>query len=157
MSARLVDTTSPTWPASGEGPGQSQQVVHWAAPNSPQTDVFDVPLLGTRIGFSPVELLQIGRSVAGDSCVFSLGATLVQSADCNWDIGIRRMDINRVGAPDSAQIVTAGLLEITDTTLPVKRDRLPGRVELGLAPSDESSVSSANETDIFAYPRWSSS
>lgn len=99
----------------------------------------------------------MGHSADGDSRVFSLGATLVQSADYYWNIGIRHMDINRVGAPDAAHTVSASLLKITDITLSVKREFSFGRLAFGLALSDESSTVAGGGTETSAYLKWSSS
>ena len=97
-----------------------------------------------------------GHSADGDSRVFSLGATLVQSADYYWNIRARHMEINRVGLVENSHTISADATDISDITMSLSRKLAIGRIELSIALAEVSSGLADDGTETSAFFRWSS-
>ena len=99
----------------------------------------------------------IGHSIDGDGLSYSFGSTLVQSAGHSWNVLLRTMQINRVGAPNPRHTLSATPQDIVDIQISHDRMTAFGTFKLGLGHSrveDDVSATTSNETSAFI--QWSS-
>ena len=98
----------------------------------------------------------IGYSMDGDGMCYSLGSTLVQSAGHSWNILLRYMEINRVGAPNSCHSIPATPQELIDIQLNHNRDTAIGRFDIGPGHSHLDDTETDSSTDeVTAFIQWS--
>ena len=74
----------------------------------------------------------LGYAMDGDGLSYSLGSTLVQSAGHSWNILLRYMEINRVGAPIQRHTISPTPQEQIDILLTHTGETSVGRFDLGL-------------------------
>ena len=99
----------------------------------------------------------IGHPGDGDTLSYSFGSTLVQSAGHTWNISLRFMEINRIGAPDPRHTLSPTRQDMTDIQLSHVRATRFGRFYAGLGYYNvEDEFSSASESDVSAFLQWSS-
>jgi len=99
----------------------------------------------------------LGHSGDGDTLSYSLGSTLVQTAGHSWNVSLRFMEINRLGAPNSRHTLTPTPQELLDVQISHDRQTRFGRFYAGLGYSqldDEASASSSS--DVTGFVQWSS-
>jgi hypothetical protein len=81
----------------------------------------------------------IGHALDNDGRMLSLGALLVRPSGDSWDLLLRRVEVNRVGAvPDTAHSLSAGPVEVEDLQVRYARGRLRagvGYITSGIAAS----------------------
>ncbi len=99
----------------------------------------------------------MGHSIDGDGLSYSLGSTLVQSSGHSWNVLLRYMEINQIGAPDPGHSISATPQDIAD--IQISHDRITnfGTFKLGLGYSrldDAVTAEVSNETSAFI--QWSS-
>jgi hypothetical protein len=99
----------------------------------------------------------IGHSIDGDGLSYSLGSTLVQSTGHSWNVLLRYMELNRVGAPNPRHTLSATPQDLTD--LQISHDRITpiGTFKFGLGYSrweDRAKTSTSDEASVFM--QWSS-
>jgi hypothetical protein len=99
----------------------------------------------------------LGHGMDGDGLSYSIGSTLVQSAGQSWNIVIRHMEINRVGAPDSRHTLAATPRDVTDIQLSYARALPSGRIHAGVGTSRSDDELSGNDSsDVTGFIQWSS-
>ena len=99
----------------------------------------------------------IGFSGDGDTLSYSIGSTLVQSAGHSWNISLRHMEINRIGAPDIQHSLTPTPQELTDLQVTHERHTRFGRFHVGLGYSRlKDKVSTTSSSDVTGFVQWSS-
>ncbi len=99
----------------------------------------------------------IGHGADGDSLSYSLASTLVQSAGHTWNVSLRHMEINRIGAPDSRHTLTPTPQELTDLQVSHERHTRFGRFHAGLGYSRlKDELSSTSNSDMTGFIQWSS-
>ena len=99
----------------------------------------------------------IGHGMDGDGLSYAFGSTLLQSAGHVWNVSLRYMELNRVGAPDARHTLTATPQELMDVQLSHERTTRFGRFHVGVGYSrldDEATGESSSEAHGFV--RWSS-
>jgi hypothetical protein len=81
----------------------------------------------------------IGHALDNDGRMLSVGALLVRPSGDSWDLLLRRVEANRVGAvPDTAHSLSAGPVEVEDLQVRYARGRLRagvGYITSGIAAS----------------------
>ena len=99
----------------------------------------------------------LGHASDGDGLSYSLGSTLVQSSGHSWNILIRYMEINRVGAPNPRHTLSATPQEVSDIQISHSRITQFGtfRIGLGLSQTDDA-ASASTSSDSSAFLQWSS-
>jgi len=99
----------------------------------------------------------LGHSGDGDTLSYSIGSTLVQSAGHSWNISLRYMEINRIGAPDSRHTLTPTPQELTDLQISHERHTKYGRFYVGLGYNRlKDEVSGTSTSDVAGFIQWSS-
>ncbi len=96
----------------------------------------------------------LGFSGDGDTLSFSMGSTLVQSAGHSWNISLRYMEINRIGAPNPRHTLTPTPQELVDLQISHERHTRYGRFHVGLGYGwleDE-----VTDSDVAGFIRWTS-
>ena len=97
----------------------------------------------------------LGNAMDGDGLSYSLGSTLVQSAGHSWNILLRYMEINRVGAPNPRHSISATPQELTDILLTHTRETAIGRFDFGLGFSQLDDITTnTSSDDVTAYLQW---
>jgi hypothetical protein len=98
-----------------------------------------------------------GHPGDGDTLSYSLGSTLVQSSGHVWNLSLRFMEINRVGAPDSRHTLSPTPQDLTDIQLSHERDTRFGRFVGGIGYSRIQSLATGTaDSDVTAFIQWSS-
>ena len=99
----------------------------------------------------------IGHGADGDSLSYSFGSTLVQSAGHTWNISLRHMEINRIGAPDPRHSLTPTPQDLIDLQVSHERHTRFGRFYAGLGFSQlDDKVSGTSSSDVTGFIQWSS-
>ena len=99
----------------------------------------------------------LGHSGDGDTLSYSLGSTLVQSAGHSWNVSLRYMEINRLGAPNPRHTLTPTPQELLDAQLSHDRMTRFGRFYAGFGYSRvDDKESSTSSSDVTAFLQWSS-
>ena len=99
----------------------------------------------------------IGYSGDGDTLSYSIGSTLIQSAGHSWNLSLRYMEINRLGAPDPRHSLTPTPQELTDLQISHERHTKFGRFYAGLGYSRlDDEVSGTSTSDVTGFIQWSS-
>lgn len=99
----------------------------------------------------------MAHGIDGDGLSYSLGSTLVQTSGHSWNVLLRYMEINRVGAPNPRHTLSATPQDITDIQISHDRMTAFGTFKLGLGYSRiEDAASAATENEVSAFIRWSS-
>jgi hypothetical protein len=99
----------------------------------------------------------IGHPGDGDTLSYSFGTTLVQSAGPAWELLLRYMEVNRVGAESPHHTLTPTPQELFD--LQVSHDRMTryGRFQAGIGYSRlEDQATGRSDSEAFGYMLWSS-
>jgi hypothetical protein len=99
----------------------------------------------------------LGHGADGDSLVYSLGTTLIESAGHGWNLSVRRMEINRAGSAGLPHTLSATAEDRTDIL--VSHDRLTpiGRIRIGIGYKRlENEVSGVSSNDVESFVGWSS-
>jgi hypothetical protein len=98
----------------------------------------------------------LGHGMDGDGLSYSLGSTLVQSGGYGWNVLIRYMEINRVGAPNPRHTISATPQELVDVQLTHNRETSIGRFDIGLGYSRlDDSASSTSSNEVSGFIQWS--
>jgi hypothetical protein len=99
----------------------------------------------------------LGFSGDSDSLSYSIGSTLVQSAGHTWNISLRHMEINRIGAPDLRHTLTPTPQELIDLQVSHERHTRFGRFYAGLGFSQlDDKVTDTSSSDVTGFIQWSS-
>ncbi len=99
----------------------------------------------------------IGHSIDGDGMSYSFGSTLVQSAGHSWNISLRFMDINRLGAPGPTHTLSPVSAEVLDLQVTHRRLTRWGPISAGVGVVDSDIQGSAEfSSGITAFIQWSS-
>ena len=99
----------------------------------------------------------IGHPIDGDGLSYSFGSTLVQSAGHSWNISLRYMEINRIGADIGRHTLSSVPVQITDLQLTHNRATRIGQFRFGLGISDIDGVVDEHvASDVAAFLQWSS-
>jgi len=98
----------------------------------------------------------LGHGMDGDGEAYSLGLLLVQSAGHTWNLALRSMDINTVGAADAGHTLSASPRERFDAQLSHARITPYGRFDFGIGYSRIDASAAAESTDVTGFLRWSS-
>lgn len=98
----------------------------------------------------------IGHPADGDARTWSLGSTLVQSAGHSWNLTVRYMELNRVGAaPDARHTLAATPQDLADVQLSHERLTRYGRFHLGLGLRRlDDTPSGDTTTDVTGFIQW---
>ncbi len=98
----------------------------------------------------------IGHGADGDTLSYSIGSTLVQTADHSWNVSLRYMEINRQGVPNPRHTLSPTPQERIDIQISYDRSTGLGRFYVGIGYSyldDESSGTDSSE--VTGFIRWS--
>lgn len=99
----------------------------------------------------------IGFSGDSDTLSYSFGSTLVQPAGHSWNISLRYMEINRLGAQIGRHTLTQTPQEMVDLQVSHERHTSYGRFYAGLGYSRlKDEVSSTASSDVTGFIQWSS-
>lgn len=99
----------------------------------------------------------IGHPMDGDGLSYSFGSTLVQSAGHSWNISLRYMEINRIGAKIGRHTLSFVPVRIMDLQLSHQRSTPVGQFRFGVGISDvDAPVSEHVASNATAFLQWSS-
>jgi len=98
----------------------------------------------------------LAHGIDGDGLSYSLGTTLVHSTGHTWNVTVRHMDINRVGAPDARHSVSATPLEWQDVQLTHRRVLDWGVIDAGLGYRRiDADTGGTGSNDVTGFIQWS--
>ena len=99
----------------------------------------------------------IGAPGDGDTLSYSLGSTLVQSGGQTWNISLRYMKLNRIGAAQPRHTLSSTPQELTDFQVTYSVDTRRGNIFAGLGYARlEDSATQSTDSDVSAFVQWRS-
>lgn len=99
----------------------------------------------------------MGHAIDGDGRSYSLGSTLVQSAGHVWNVSLRYMEINRVGADQPTHTISPTPQDLVDVQITHERFTKYGRFKIGVGFSElDDEATDVKTTDSAFFLQWRS-
>jgi hypothetical protein len=97
----------------------------------------------------------VGHGMDGDGQTVALGSTLTDSGGNRWNMLLRHVKINSVGAPDAAHTLTPTPQDLLEASLSHSRELTLGELQLGVGFSRlKDEVSGQKIDDLNAFVQW---